>query len=219
MPTPRSARSPRPRTFKAPASAAVKRKRIGKRLEKLARQVKDADDFVDHIAGLSHRYRHEHALSAAAGQAALRQSARTFHKHAAALALWLRQAHDGAITAIEREVLDRIGNVLHGSPGAARSQSAPVLEWLTRATRAAEDSAAKPSRRGDEGENPALRIAAEGLRATFEHHKLNLTLSGSGEPANAVLLLCAIAREAGHDSLPAASAKAALRESGRRRAG
>lgn len=194
----------------------ITRKKIGKRLERLAREIKDSDEFVDHVAGLCGRYRHEHALRESAAQAAVRQSMRAFQRHAAALTEWLRQAHDGAMTSIEREALDRIGNLLHGSPGAARSQSAPVLEWLTRANQAAEESIAKMARRQDGAAGGAARVVAEGLRATFEHHKLKVTLSaGADQPANAVALLCAIARDAGDESLDPDAAKAALRDAGR----
>lgn len=209
----RSARTPKP------SSRPIGRNRIGKRLERLARQIKDCDEFVDHVAGLRNRYRHEQALRESAAQTALRQSTRTFHRHAAALALWLRQAHDGSMTAIEREALDRIGAQLHGSAGAARAQSAPILAWLTRAGQAAEASIARTTPRQDglAGADTA-RTVAEGLRATFEYHKLKVTLSAADpqQPA-AVLLLCAIARDAGDDSLDADAARTALREAGRAR--
>jgi len=213
----RSAKSSRSRIQKQHAGS-IKRRKPGKRLERIARQIKDSDEFVDHVAGLCGRYRHEHALREGAAQAALRQSTRTFHRYATALALWLQQAHDGAMTAIEREALDRIGTLLHGSPGAARAQTGPILDWLTRAGQAAEASIAKMTRRQDDLAGSAAQVVAEGLRATFEHHKLKVTLSATDpEQPNAVLLLCAIARDAGDDSLDADAAKAALREAGRAR--
>lgn len=210
--------APPARTSKQPA-APVKRKKPSKRLERIARQIKDSDEFVDHVAGLCSRYRHEHALHGGTAQAAIRQSTRAFHRHATALALWLQQAHDGAATAVEREALDRIGNLLHGAPGAARTQSAPILAWLTRAGQAAEASIAKAARRQNDQAGSAARAVAEGLRATFEYHKLKVTLSAAGmqQAPNAVLLLCAIARDAGDDSLDPDTARAALRETGRAR--
>jgi len=101
-------------------AAPAKVVKIGKRLETVAREIKDADDFVEHVAGLAKRYRRD----------------------------------------------------------------------------------------------DALRIAAEGLRATFEHHKLKLAAGTDKKPGDAVRLLCAIAREAGETVEPAA-AKAALKDSNR----
>lgn len=218
---PKNSRSVRSSRSRAPKQHAkrISRKKVSKRLERIAREVKDSDEFVDHVAGLCGHYRREHELREGATQAAVRQSTRAFHRHATALALWLRQAHDGAMTAIEREAFDRIGNLLHGSHGVARSQSAPILDWLTRAGQAAEKSMTKMTRRQGDVTDSAARAVAEGLRATFEHHKLKVSLSGIGSdrPANAVLLLCAIARDAGDDSLDPDTAKAALREAGRAR--
>lgn len=188
--------------------------RVGKRLEKFAREIKDADDFVEHVAGLLNRYRREHALQAGDAQAELRQSLRSFHKHATAIVAWLREASDGKANAIERKAFDSIGTVLHGSPGLARPQRAQVVDWLTRASQAAEDSIANMKKGA--ADNTALRIAAEGLRATFEHHKLKVSLSGSDQPADAVRLLLAIARDAGDASVEPETAKAALRDSNRR---
>lgn len=214
---PKNTRTAKPSRTPGQNAKPSSRKKIGRRLERIARQIKDSDEFVDHVAGLCGRYRHEHALRESAAQAAVRQSTRTFQRHAGALAVWLQQAHDGAMTAIEREALDRIGALLHGSPGAARSQSAPVLNWLTRASQAAEESIVKMARRQNDVAGGAARVVAEGLRATFEHHKLKVTLSavGSDRPANAVGLLCAIAQDAGDDSLDADTAKAAVRDAGR----
>jgi hypothetical protein len=64
------------------------------------------------------------------------------------------------------------------------------------------------------GADDALRIAAEGLRATFEHHKLKLAAGTDKKPGDAVRLLCAIAREAG-ETIEPATAKAALKDSNR----
>jgi hypothetical protein len=196
-----------------PRKAGPKALKVGKRLEKIAREIKDTDDFVEHVAGLSNRYRREHALQAGDAQAELRQATRAFQKHAIALATWLQEANDGKAAAIERKAFDAIGTALHGSPGLARPHSAQVVEWLNRASQAAEDSVAK-MKRGD-SDHTALRIAAEGLRATFEHHKLKVSLSGTDQPADAVRLLCAIARDAGDDAVEPDAAKAALRDSKR----
>lgn len=195
-----------------PAPAAPKTLKVGKRLEKVAREIKDAAEFVEHVAGLANRYRREYALQAGEAQAELRQSLRSFQKHATALASWLQEANNGKATAIERKAFDAIGTKLQGSPVLARPQSVQVLEWLTRAGQVAEESAAK--KQG--ADNAALRIAAEGLRATFEHHKLKVSLSGGEKPADAVRLLCAIARDAGDAAVEPDMAKSALRDSNRR---
>lgn len=205
--------TPRKPAAAAPAKAGPKALKVGKRLEKIAREINDADDFVEHVAGLSNRYRREHALQAGDALAELRQATRAFQKHASALIEWLREANDGKASAIERKAFDAIGTALHGSPGLARPHSAQVVEWLNRASQAAEDSVAK-MKRGD-SDSTALRVAAEGLRATFEHHKLKVSLSGTDQPADAVRLLCAIARDAGDDSVEPEAAKVALRDSKR----
>ncbi len=194
-----------------PESAPAKVVRIGKRLETVAREIKDADDFVEHVAGLAKRYRREHALRVGDAQAELRQSLRTFHKHASALAEWLQQANSGKATAIERKAFDALGTKLYGSPVLARPPSIQTLEWLTRAGEAA-DATVTEMKQG--GADDALRIAAEGLRATFEHHKLKLAAGTDKKPGDAVRLLCAIAREAGETVEPAV-AKAALKDSHR----
>ncbi len=88
---PSNAAHPRPARTKG---APNKRKKISKRLEKIARQIKDSDEFVSHVAGLCNLYGRELALRAGPAQAAMRQSTRVFHKHALALAAWLQRAHE-----------------------------------------------------------------------------------------------------------------------------
>jgi hypothetical protein len=210
----RSARSSaKAQPSRAPSNPAAPAKvvKIGKRLEAVAREIKDADEFIEHVAGLAKRYRREHALRAGDAQADLRQALRTFHKHAGALAEWLQQANTGKATAMERKAFDALGTKLFGSPVLARPQCAQIQEWLIRASKAAEETITEMKQGGAED---ALRIAAEGLRATFEHHKLKLAIGGDKKPGDAVRLLCAIAREAGETIEPAV-AKAALRESHR----
>jgi hypothetical protein len=191
--------------------APAKVVKIGKRLESVAREIKDADDFVEHVAGLAKRYRREHALRLGDAQAELRQALRTFHKHASALAEWLEQANNGKATAIERKAFDAFGTKLYGSPVLARPPSTQALDWLNRAGQAA-DATVTEMKQG--GADDALRIAAEGLRATFEHHKLKLAAGTDKKPGDAVRLLCAIAREAGETVEPA-TAKAALKDTNR----
>jgi len=209
----KAAKTPRPqanapRVDAAKASPGVK---LGKRLEALAREIKDSDEFVEHVAGLAKRYRRERALRAGDTQAELRQSLRTFHKHASALAEWLQRATSGKANAVERKAFEALGTKLFGSPVLARPQSTQTLEWLVRASKAADETVMEIRQGGAED---ALKIAAEGLRATFEHHKLKLATGSEKQPGDAVRLLCAIARDAGETVEPAA-AKAALRDSHR----
>ncbi|HEY0687037.1 MAG TPA: hypothetical protein VGD45_32135 [Steroidobacter sp.] len=202
--SPASKSRPAPERDVAPAKVV----KIGKRLEAVAREIKDADEFVEHVAGLAKRYRREQALRVGDAQAELRQSLRTFQKHASALAEWLQQANSGKANAIERKAFDALGTKLFGSPVLARPQSTQTLDWLTRAAQAADETIGEMKQGGPED---ALRIAAEGLRATFEHHKLKLATGSDKKPGDAVRLLCAIAREAGETIEPPA-AKAALRD-------
>lgn len=198
------------RDRKAPPKVAIK---IGKRLEAVAREIKDADEFVEHVAGLANRYRREHAMASGDAQAELRQSLRNFQKHASALADWLQEANSGKASASERKAFDAVGTKLYGSPVLARPQSVQTMEWLVRAAQAADETIAGLKRTG--ADNAPLRIAAEGLRATFEHHKLKVSLTGGEQPSEAVRLLCAIARDAGDDVEPSL-AKITLRDVNRR---
>lgn len=194
----------------APPKGAIK---IGKRLEAVAREIKDADEFVEHVAGLANRYRREHALVSGDAQAELRQSLRNFQKHASALAEWLQEANGGKPSAIERKAFDAVGTKLYGSPVLARPQSVQTMEWLVRAAQSADETIAGLKRTG--ADNTPLRIAAEGLRATFEHHKLKVALVSGEQPSDAVRLLVAIARDAGEDVEPNL-AKITLRDVNRR---
>lgn len=106
---------------------------------------------------------------------------------------------------MEYEALDKLGD------SSLRPLSPQVLEWLNRVDKAVANSGDK-QRRSRTGDHSALRVAAEGLRAIFEHHKLKLSASGTAsQPAESVRLLCAIAHEAGDEELQPETAKAALR--------
>jgi hypothetical protein len=189
----------------------MRRKKPGKTLEKAARAIKDSNEFVEHVGNLSDSYRHEHALDAGPRNSAVRQSLRTFQKHAEALVLWLEQADKPS--SAEHDALNKMGVVLYGSAGHAHAASKSVLEWLAQsesaATRCITETAGKKSPKH------APRIAAQGLRATFEHHQLKLSTAGTQEnPGDAVRLLCLIAKHAGDASLTAQDAKQFLLESG-----
>jgi len=198
-----------------PARAAIKRRKPGKALEKAARQVKDSDEFVEHIANIADRYRREHALDMGPRGRAARQSMSVFRKHAAVLSAWLQQAHKEGLTAPEYDALNKIGTVLHGAPGFARAQSKDVQSWLVQAGKAAESCIAGAKRQPRNADKNAPRIAAEGLRATFEHHVLKLsTQLTKDSQSDAVRLLCAIAKNAGDAEMTPEAARKALVESG-----
>ncbi len=187
----------------------IRPKKPGKTLERVAREIRDTDEFVTHVGNISQRYRAEHALEAGPGKTAVRQSLRTFHKHADALMTWLRLAQRSRAANHEREALDRIAAELHDVP--VSSQTELITDWLTITSVAAlrsidvDKSAPKKSIRA------APRVAAEALRATFEFHKLKVSAQASAKKqSDAVRLLCAIAKNAGDPLLTAHDARQAL---------
>src|SRR5687768_13895813 len=62
MPAKAKTRKPSPAAPAGDRPSAPKAIKVGKRLEKVAREIKDADEFVEHVAGLANRYRREYAL-------------------------------------------------------------------------------------------------------------------------------------------------------------
>jgi hypothetical protein len=208
----------RPMVKVIPASSKNKEKRRkpGKALENVARQIKDSEEFVGHVASISDRYRREHALDLGSRGRDVRQSLKAFHKHATALATWLRQAHKENRSAAECDALEKLGAALHGAPALVYARSKEVQSWLEQATKAADKCIADSARSSRNVDANAPRIAAEGLRATFERHQLKLsTKLGKDSPSDAVRLLCAVARNAGDAELTAQAARKALVESGR----
>lgn len=192
-----------------------RKKKPSKSIEKAARSVKDADDFVQHIANIADRYRREHALDSGPRAREQRQALRTFHKHATALAQWLEQAQKSGAHA-EQDALNRIGVALYGSPVLAHAESRNVAAWLAQAGKAAEKCAADAKSPGKRDRN-APRVAAEGLRATFEHHKLKWSTSAAkNNPGAAVVLLRAIANAAGDTEFTTQDAREFLLQSARR---
>ena len=191
----------------------MKRRKPTKALERAAREIKDSDEFVEHVANICERYRREHALDAQ--PSAVRRSLQAFRKPAAALVLWLEQAHKQSQASGERDALDKIAMLQPGTLHYATSQS--VLEWLVQAETAATRCVDDPKLLPRKSRN-APRIAAAALRATFEHHKLKFSATiAHAKPGSAVSLLCAIAKNAGDPSLTPADAKKSLLESGARR--
>lgn len=191
----------------------MRRKKPGKTLEKAAREIMDSDDFVQHVGNIADHYRREHELDGAARSRAVRQALKTFSRHATALADWLEQAHRNGQSSAEYDALNKIAVGLHGAPHLAQAQSKSVLDWLTQAGKAADRAIASTR---STGERVAPRMAAEALRATFEHHRLKWSTSISkGQPSAPVRLLCAIAKSAGDPALTPADARKSLLESGK----
>jgi hypothetical protein len=192
-----------------------RKKKPSKSLEKAARSVKDADDFVQHIANIADRYRREHALDSGPRARELRQALRTFHKQSTALAQWLEQAQKAGSHA-EQDALNKIGVALYGSPVLAHAEGRNVAAWLAQAGKAADKCSADTKSSGKRDRN-APRVAAEGLRATFEHHQLKWSTSAAkNNPGAAVLLLRAIANTSGDAEFTVEDAREALLQSARR---
>lgn len=195
----------------------MRRRKIGKPLERAARAVKDSDEFVQHIAGIADRYRRELALEAALRDAEMRRALKYFRKHAQALAEWLGRAR-ARKAGIESRALGAVLPTLNRAP--LRAEVQDVLDWLMQADAAAERSLSQFRSQPAQGEQGvASRIAAEGLRATFEHHQLKLSTAGTKQsPSPVVALLCAIARSAGDSTLTPEAAKRVLVASGKKSA-
>jgi hypothetical protein len=192
-----------------------KRKKPTKALEKCAREVKDADELVAHVANIADRYRREHALDAGSRNTAVRKSMRDLQKHAAALVVWLQGAHQTSQTTTEYAALSKIGAVLYGVPGLAHAESKSTLTWLAQAERAAAQCLANVKLLPRKPQSNAPRVAAEALRATFEHHKLKWSATVTKQKqSDAVRLLCAIAKSAGDATLSPDMARSVLRATG-----
>lgn len=183
----------------------MQRRKPSKALEKIAREICDRDDFVEHVAGISSLYRRQHELDAGPRRTAVRQALRTFERHAAQLSQWMKSA--GVASRPEHDALVSIDKALRGST----HEHATAVEWLGRAAHAA-SQAIEGLKSGKRNSGAAPRAAAEALRATFEHHRLKWSTSiVRGEPSAAIRLLCAIARHAGDSALTPTDARQAMR--------
>lgn len=204
------------KTIPGPSKNKEKRRKPGKALENVARQVKDSEEFVGHVASISDRYRREHELDLGSRGRDVRQSLKVFQKHAAALEAWLRQAHKENRSAPEYDALEKLGAAMHGAPALVYARSKEVQSWLEQAAKTAEKCIADSARAPRNADVNAPRIAAEGLRATFEHHQLKFSTKLSKDSqSDAVRLLCAVAKNAGDAELTPQAARKALVESGR----
>jgi hypothetical protein len=189
-------RKKKKKTKRRPAPARYK---PSKGLERFARSIHDADEFVQHVGNIARAYQAQHALDGAAGSRSVRQSLRTFERRATALVQWLEAALDERTKPAEHEALNRLSAAVHGSAAAARQPALATLEWLRSA--AACSATVETALRGEQLHN-APRTAAAALRATFEYHKLKLAQRTSTEPySDAVRLLCVIASDAGDDTM------------------
>lgn len=193
----------------------MKRRKPGKALEKLTREIRNADDFLEHIGGIADLYRREHALDATPRGKMLRQSLKKFRKHAGGLIEWLEQSDKGNPATPEHDAIGRIGAVLYGTAHRAHTASGNVAQWLEQADAAAATCLDDPALFPTRPQRNAPVIAGEALRATFEHHKLKFSLQTSaGKQGDAIRLLCAIAKNSGDTELTPADAKLALQKSG-----
>ncbi len=193
----------------------LKRKKPTKALEKCAREIKDTDEFVDHVANITDCYRREHALDAGSRHSAVRKSLRDFQKQAAALTAWLQKAHKAGQAAAEHDALSKIGLVLYGVSSRAATESKSIVTWLAQAEKAATQCLTDVKLVRGKAQPTAPRIAAEALRATFEHHKLKWSTTVTKQKqGDAIRLLCAIAKSAGDAPLTPEAARVVLRDVG-----
>ena len=187
-----------------------KKRKPTKALENCARAITDSDEFVEHVANIADRYRHERLLEEGPRKADVRKSLREFHRHATALTAWLRQANRSAPATPEHDAVKKIGAVLYGVPSLALGESQSVLSWLVQAEQAAGHCLSDTKPLPKKSLPNAQRIAAEALRATFAHHKLKWSATVTKQKqSDAVKILCAIAASAGAALTPEA-ARAAL---------
>lgn len=174
----------------------MSRRRRTKTLEKVARAIKDSDEFVEHVFNIARAYEAHHELDSGVGARGVRQSLKAFDKHASHLLEWLENAAE--LGTPEYEALGAIRAGLQ-SQGRPFVDLAATREWLRHATRAS--VRAEAALQGKKLRN-APRFAAEALRATFEYHKLKASAQATEtKQSAAVRLLCAIAKDAGDASL------------------
>jgi hypothetical protein len=166
-------------------------KRRSKALERIARSIKDSDEFVEHVFAIARGFHAHHELDVSSGSRGIRNALKAFDKHAEPLAKWLAQAAESA--SAEHEAVNALRNV--------SKVTLPYLDlgatqaWLRQAVRASAKAQAQL-----QGQKllKAPAWAAEALRATFERHKLKVSLQVSEKKqGDAIRLFCAIAQDAG----------------------
>jgi len=189
----------------------MKRRKPGKALDKAARALLDSDEFAAHIANIAALYRREREQQEAPQRQALRQALRSFERPAAMLALWMKQAQASRGDSSQHLALKLIRERT-ASSGALPTDDLAVRDWLSRAATSAAHAAAemKSSKQPDAAR--LVRMAADALKATFEHHGLKWSTSiVRGEPAPALSMLWAIARDGGDKSVTVEELRRALR--------
>jgi len=180
----------------------MRRKPLSPSFQKLIRTVKDSDELVTHIANIAERYRREHALDEQGRAHSVRHALRALQKHAETLSDWLRAAQKENASVPERDALAKVSMALHGVPGRAVAESAAIQSWLAQTGKTAARCLRDPELQTRKATPAAPSIAVEALRATFEHHKLKWSAAVSRvKQADAVRLLCAIAKHGGDDSM------------------
>jgi hypothetical protein len=180
----------------------MSKRRRSKTLEKIARAIKDDDEFVEHVFNIARGFEAHHELDSGAGARAVRQTLKAFEKHAAGLVEWLE--HSSQRGTPQFEALNSIAEWLQsrGMPSTAPAGARIWLEHAAQASRKAETKL-----QGKKLQN-APGFAAEALRATFEHHKLKMSLQATAKKqSDAIKLLCAIAKDGGDDSMTPEQAK------------
>ncbi len=180
-------------------------KRRSKTLEKLARSIKDSDEFVEHVFAIARGFEAHHELDVSSGSRGVRNALKAFEKHAQPLSKWLAQAGESA--SAEHEAVNALRNV--------PKVTLPYLDlaatqaWLEQAVRA---SAKAQVQLQGQKLTKAPVWAAEALRATFERHKLKLSLQVSEKKqGDAIKLFCAIAKDGGDAEMSATQAREWLR--------
>jgi hypothetical protein len=142
----------------------------------------------------------------------MKQSVRTFRKHAAALTEWFANATRAQ--AGEALALGQLEEQMRSAPGFVAGQSRAVSDWLRRAERTAAEILDGGARSGPVRKAPLL--TSEALLATFHHHQLKTSLGSARTPGPIVQLLCALAKAAG-DELSTEEARSALAQAKGRR--
>jgi hypothetical protein len=184
----------------------MSKRRRSKTLEKVARAIKDEDAFVEHIFNIARGFEAHHELDSGAGARAVRQALKVFEKHAAGLLVWLESSSQRGTP--EFEALSELGDWLQ-SRGLPSIEPVGLRSWLEQAAQASRKTEGKLQ--GKKLQN-APTFAADALRATFEHHKLKVSLQATAKKqSDAIKLFCAIAKDGGDDSMTPEQAKEWLR--------
>jgi hypothetical protein len=180
----------------------MKNPRRTRSLEVLARSIKDSDQFVMHVCNIAATYDKHHAPDVATSRD-VRQALRSLAKHAAALSHWLQSAARTTGSSIEAQALRQMGTATRNPVSVGHSVA--MRTWLAQVADVSSKVAEAPPA---ESREHALRAAAEGLRATFQHHGIKLSQRApQQQQSDAVRLLCALVNRPGAAELEPAEAK------------